>query len=122
MLYEVITYVMDEYRDGLLLFDLMEKEIGEKAKTDTLGLKKFHNDHLKDYMWKTRDDVDIYSSTEEKIVKKAQSYIKKGKSVDYIKEKLNKNGKVNIMVKSGVFEEDFDVLPELAIQERNNFV
>jgi peptidyl-prolyl cis-trans isomerase SurA len=33
--------VMEEYRDGLLLFDLMEKEIWEKSKTDTLGLKLF---------------------------------------------------------------------------------
>ncbi|AWM12918.1 peptidylprolyl isomerase [Flavobacterium sediminis] len=110
------SYVMDEYRDGLLLFDLMEKEIWEKAKTDTLGLEKFYNSHVKDYMWKTRYDVDIYSSTEEKAAKKAQSYCKKGKSIEYIKEKLNKDGKVNIMVKSGVFEEDFDVLQELAIK------
>jgi peptidyl-prolyl cis-trans isomerase SurA len=33
--------VMDEYRDGLLLFDLMEKEIWTKSKTDSLGLKSF---------------------------------------------------------------------------------
>ncbi len=35
--------VMNEYRDGLLLFDLMEKEIWNKSKTDTLGLKNTMN-------------------------------------------------------------------------------
>lgn len=109
-------YVMEEYRDGLLLFDLMEKEIWEKAKTDTIGLEKFYKANLKDYMWKTRYSIDIYSSTDSKMIAKAQSYIKKGKSIDYIKEKLNKKDKVNIMVKSGVFEEDFDVLPDLAVK------
>ncbi|SHI49318.1 peptidylprolyl isomerase [Flavobacterium haoranii] len=106
-------YVMDEYRDGLLLFDLMEKEIWDKAKTDSIGLEKFYNMNKANYMWKKRFDVDIYSSTDEKIVAKAQNYIKKGKSIEYIKEKLNKDGKVNIMVKSGIYEEDYDVLPEL---------
>ena len=48
----------------------------------------------------------------EKIVAKAQNYIKKGKSIEYIKEKLNKDGKVNIMSKSGMYEEDYDVLSQ----------
>ena len=105
-------YVMEEYRDGLLLFDLMEKEIWEKAKVDSVGLEAFHQKHINDYMWKTRYDVDIFSSTDAKIANKAKSYLKKGKSIDYIKEKLNKDGKVNIIVKSGLFEAGDDALPE----------
>lgn len=111
-------YVMDEYRDGLLLFDLMEKEIWIKAKTDTVGLEAFYQSHKNDYMWKKRVDVDLLSSTDSKIIKKAQGYLKSGKSLDYIKDKLNKEGQVNIMVKSGVFEEDFDVLPEFKIEKK----
>jgi peptidyl-prolyl cis-trans isomerase SurA len=38
--------------------------------------------------------------------------LKKGKSIDYIKEQLNKDGKINIMSKSGMYEEDYDVLPQ----------
>lgn len=111
-------YVMDEYRDGLLLFDLMEKEIWNKAKTDTIGLKDFYDNHIKDYMWKKRLDVDILSSTNEKILKKAQSYLKKGKSLDYIKEELNKGDKINVMIKSGVFEEDYDILTSFSIDKK----
>ncbi|MFD2890928.1 peptidylprolyl isomerase [Flavobacterium chuncheonense] len=105
-------YVMEEYRDGLLLFDLMEKEIWEKAKVDSVGLEAFHQKHINDYMWKARYDVDMFSSTDAKIANKAKSYLKKGKSIDYIKEKLNKDGKVNIIVKSGLFEAGDDALPE----------
>ncbi|CAM4064278.1 MULTISPECIES: peptidylprolyl isomerase [Flavobacterium] len=111
-------FVMDEYRDGLLLFDLMDKEIWTKAKTDTIGLSEFYNDHKNDYMWKKRLDVDLLSSTDEKTIEKARKYLKKGKSLEYIKEKLNLDDKVNIIEKSGVFEEDSDVLPEFKVKSK----
>ncbi len=110
-------YVMEEYRDGLLLFDLMEKEIWDRAKQDTIGLESFYKSHLDKYKWKDRYDVDIYSSTDKSFVEKAQKYAGKNKSVDYIKEKINKSGKINIMVKSGVFEKDYDVLPDFNINK-----
>lgn len=105
--------VMDEYRDGLLLFDLMEKEIWTKSKTDTIGLKLFYDKNLKNYQWKNRLDVTILSSTKLDVIKKAQKYLKNDKSVDFIKEKLNvKDGAVNIMSKLGVFEEGNEALPK----------
>lgn len=104
-------YVMEEYRDGLLLFDLMDKEIWTKAKTDTLGINTFFKKNAKNYFWKKRYKVDILSSTDKLIIEKVQNFLKKGKSVDYIKEKLNQEGKINVMVKSGLFEEDYDILP-----------
>ena len=38
-------HVYTEYRDGLLLFDLMENEVWNKAKEDTLALKKYYNNN-----------------------------------------------------------------------------
>ena len=105
-------YVMDEYRDGLLLFDLMEKEIWTKAKTDSLGLSNYFNQNSKNYQWKKRYNVNIFSSTDKEAIEKAKKFLEKGKSIDYIKEKLNSDGKINIMVKSGLYEEDYDILPQ----------
>lgn len=105
-------YVMDEYRDGLLLFDLMEKEIWNRAKSDTTALMNFHKANIQNYQWKKRYNVDILSSTDKGTIEKAQKFLKKGKSIDYIKEKLNQDGKVNIMVKSGLYEEDYDILSQ----------
>ena len=104
--------VMDEYRDGLLLFDLMEKEIWNRAKNDTIGLNDYFKNNIKNYQWKKRYSADILSSTDSKVVEKAQKFLKKGKSLEYIKEQLNKDGKVNIMSKSGMYEEDYDVLSQ----------
>jgi peptidyl-prolyl cis-trans isomerase SurA len=104
--------IVEEYRDGLLLFDLMEKEIWEKAKTDTTGLNDFYRKNAENYKWEKRYDVDIFSSTNEKDIRKAQSYLKKGKTIEYIKSKLNKDGAVNVMVKSGLYEENYDVIAD----------
>ncbi|UGS24290.1 peptidylprolyl isomerase [Flavobacterium channae] len=104
--------VMEEYRDGLLLFDLMEKEIWNRAKNDTIGLNDYFKNNIANYQWKKRFSVDILSSTDSKVIEKAQKYLKKGKSLDYIKAQLNKDGKVNVMSKSGMYEEDYDILSE----------
>ncbi len=103
---------MEEYRDGLLLFDLMEKEIWEKAKTDTLGLENYYNRNIDKYVWKDRYDVIIISSTQQDVIKQAHKYLKQKKSADFIKEKLNQNGKVNVIEKIGVFEADHDAMPK----------
>ena len=105
-------YVIDEYRDGLLLFDLMEKEIWEKSKTDTIGLQKFYDARKNNYMWKDRLDATVVSSTKMDVIKQAQKFLKQGKTPDFIKEKLNTKGVVNVMANSGVFEEGSDALPK----------
>lgn len=106
--------VMEEYRDGLLLFDLMEKEIWEKAKTDTLGLESYYNAHKNNYMWKDRIDAEVFSSTKEDIIKKVRKFLKQGKTADYIKGQLNKDNKVEVMEKTGVFDTDSNAVPKQA--------
>ena len=104
--------VMEEYRDGLLLFDLMEKEIWEKAKTDTIGLQNFYEARKNNYRWGNRVDALILSSTKMDMTKKAQKLLKQGKSAEFIKEKFNQNGKVEVMSNAGIFEENSDALPK----------
>ena len=105
--------VMDEYRDGLLLFDLMEKEIWAKSKSDTIGLQKYYETNKSKYNWKERYDVDILSSTDAKVMEAAQKMLQKGKSIEDIKAKYNKDNKVAIMVKSGLFEKNYDILDKI---------
>jgi peptidyl-prolyl cis-trans isomerase SurA len=104
--------VMEEYRDGLLLFDLMEKEIWEKSKTDTTGLHAFYETRKFNYLWKNRLEALIVSSTQEDVIKKAQKLLKKGVGAEKIKEALNTKDKVVVMTNSGTFEEGNDALPK----------
>lgn len=104
--------VVEEYRDGLLLFDLMEKEIWDKAKQDSLGLKNYYDANKTKYQWKKRGDVLIASSTKEDVVKQARKMIKSGLTAEAIKEKFNKNGIVDIMIKQEFFEEGSENFPK----------
>ena len=104
--------VMSEYRDGLLLFDLMEKEIWEKSKTDTLGLHSFYDKNKQKYQWNKRYDVLVVSSTKQDFIKKAEKLLKKGKSATEIKETLNTGKDLEVIEKEGIFEEGSTFLPK----------
>lgn len=104
--------VMSEYRDGLLLFDLMEKEIWNRSKSDTIGIQKFYEANKNQYRWKNRLDVNVLSSTNEKAIKKAFKMLKKGKTWGDINKKLNTKEKVEIANKEGVYEVGNTAIPE----------
>ena len=50
---------MREYREGLLLFDLMQKRIWEKAEKDSLGLQNYFDTHKNEFMWKERAKMTV---------------------------------------------------------------
>ena len=104
--------VMDEYRDGLLLFDLMEKEIWNKAKQDSIGLGNYFKENQQKFQWKNRVDVLTASSTKEDIAKQTRKLLKKGLSADAIKKELNKGEAVNVMIKQEVVEEGTENFPK----------
>ncbi|MDX9789380.1 MAG: peptidylprolyl isomerase [Candidatus Kapabacteria bacterium] len=104
--------VMEEYRDGLLLFDLMEKEIWEKSKIDTVGLADFHQKNIQKYTWKNRIEGEVYSTTSQKVANDVHKLLKKKKNSEEIKEVQNTDNQVNIMVSKGVFEEGNESLPK----------
>ncbi|WP_235827792.1 peptidylprolyl isomerase [Flavobacterium amnicola] len=97
--------IVEEYRDGLLLFDLMEKEIWNKAKQDSIGLKKHFEANKANYQWKNRVEVVTVSSAKEDFVKKAMKLLKSDVKLDDIKAKLNTKDAVNVMIKEEILEE-----------------
>ncbi|WP_395045800.1 peptidylprolyl isomerase, partial [Flavobacterium sp.] len=104
--------IIEEYRDGLLLFDLMEKEIWDKAKQDTLGLRDYYNTNKLKYQWKNRAEVLVASSTKEDVIKSARKLLKKDQTVDFIKTNLNTKDVVNVMTKQEIYEEGAENFPK----------
>jgi peptidyl-prolyl cis-trans isomerase SurA len=87
--YPEFRLLMQEYRDGILLFDLMDKKIWSYAIKDTAGLQQYYDEHKANYMWKERADATIFSFTNDGAVKKAQKMAKKGASVEEILNEVN---------------------------------
>src|SRR5690606_26560342 len=105
-------YVMDEYKEGLLLFDLMEKEIWQKAQNDTVGLEAFYEKNKENYKWKQRINAVVGSSVNRDFVEQTKTFFEQGKDVDFIKKELNVDAKVNIMLNEGLFEAGSHALPK----------
>ncbi|WP_405348514.1 peptidylprolyl isomerase [Flavobacterium oreochromis] len=107
--------IVEEYRDGLLLFDLMEKEIWNKAKQDTIGLKNYFEKNKLKYQWKNRAEIITVSSTNEEFVKKAQKLLKENLTIDQLKEKLNTKEVINVIPKKEIIEEGAN--PNIILKE-----
>ena len=48
--------LMEEYHDGILLFELTDRKVWSRAVRDTTGLQAFWEENKDDYAWKTRID------------------------------------------------------------------
>lgn len=105
-----LDQTLREYREGLLLFDLMKLKIWDEAEKDSLGLVNFFNSNRSKYQWKERADVTIITCDKMENAKKAKKFLKKGKETAVIKEKLSKDGIVDI--KEGAFEKTKAVFPK----------
>lgn len=109
---EDFANILKEYRDGLLLFDLMEKEIWNKASKDTLGLAAYFQKHISKYQWDERVDVLIASSGNRLNAEQALNLMKKQKTESEIKSILNTEKENNIIFTKGVFNTTDSKLPK----------
>jgi peptidyl-prolyl cis-trans isomerase SurA len=75
--YPAFKNLMGEYHDGILLFNIMDDRVWNKAVSDTTGLRAFHSQHTKDYLWQERADVSVYSLNDESYLKLTQKLAKK---------------------------------------------
>lgn len=71
-------YLMSEYREGILLFEIMEKEVWNKASDDSVGQRKFYNDHLDKYKAGPRLEARIFSTPDKSFLDAVKSKIAKG--------------------------------------------
>ena len=103
--------IVDEYRDGLLLFDLMESEIWNAAKKDSMAVKEYYEKNKEDYFVNERVDALVASSPKETVIKKVSKMLSNDMTEIKIKDALNKKGKVNVIFTSGLMEKDHQALP-----------
>lgn len=68
-----------EYRDGILMFNLMDEKVWSQSTEDTVGLKNFFDSNAKDYQWKERLDAVIYDCESGEVAEKVKSELEFGK-------------------------------------------
>jgi peptidyl-prolyl cis-trans isomerase SurA len=82
--YPELKYLLDEYHDGILLFNLTEEKVWKKAIDDTAGLNNFYNQLSQKYSWGERVRISKYIYSDSTIIntllKVAKKNAKKGSS------------------------------------------
>ncbi len=84
--YPEYKYLLEEYHDGILLFNLTEDMVWRKAVEDSAGLQKFYDELPEKYQWESRVAITKYSYKDstltDKLIKAAKSRLKKGLSTE----------------------------------------
>ena len=109
---EEYAQILSEYRDGLLLFDLMETKIWNAVKQDTVGLQTYFNNNRASYKWPRRVEAVIMTSSEKEFADKARKALNQNLDVEKIKTQLNSDNKQHVIVTSGLMTEDHPLLPK----------
>jgi len=72
------AYQMQEFKEGNLLFEIMEKNVWSKASSDSVGLRIYYNAHKNQYIWSKSADVLIMNAVSDDIAKAAKESIQSG--------------------------------------------
>ncbi len=102
--YEDFRNLLQEYHDGILLFDLKDKKVWSKSVSDSTGLQNFYDLNKSNYMWKDRVDATIYECNDAKVAKKVKKLVKKGIAQDSILKNLNAQNPLNLTAKTAKYE------------------
>jgi peptidyl-prolyl cis-trans isomerase SurA len=88
--YPDYKHLLEEYHDGILLFNLTEEKVWHKAIEDTAGLENFFNTLPEKYKWEERIAVTKYSYSDSALIapllKVAKSRAKKGQDIERVSE------------------------------------
>jgi peptidyl-prolyl cis-trans isomerase SurA len=97
--------LVNEYHDGILLFNISDEMVWSKAIKDSAGLADFHSKHASNYMWKKRLEAEVFRVKNDSIAKVVKAYLKQDYPLDSIISLVNSNSKLNIGYEKGKYEQ-----------------
>ncbi len=101
--YPDFRYLIQEYHDGILLFNISEEKIWNYASKDTLGLEAFYSKNNTKYNWEERFKGLIVSCSDAETREEAEKYFAENLPIAEITELLNKEEN-KITINEGAWE------------------
>jgi peptidyl-prolyl cis-trans isomerase SurA len=95
------AYQLNEFKDGNLLFEAMQRQVWDKAATDSIGLRKYYENHKNKYWWETSANVILFTCSDSLSAAKARNDFSKAPA-DWRTQVQNSDG--TLQADSGRFE------------------
>lgn len=108
-----LVYQMNEFREGNLLFEVMQRKIWDPASLDSAALKSFYEKNKDKYWWETSADAIIFTCNDS-VAAESLKGVLKSEFAGWKKVVDHSNG--SIQADSGRFE-----LGQIPIVDRTNF-
>ncbi|MEO1051333.1 MAG: peptidylprolyl isomerase [Bacteroidota bacterium] len=99
--------LLKEYREGILLFQLMDDKVWSKAASDSVGLANFFEKNKGQYKWEKRVDAIVYNAASKDIVEEIKSNIETdtaSNTKENLEKKFNTNSSLNLSIEERLFE------------------
>jgi peptidyl-prolyl cis-trans isomerase SurA len=122
--YPEYRYLLKEYHDGMLLFEITDQKIWSKAASDSIALKDYYKKNKSNYMWDERWNGSIYYCSNEQAKTSVSKIINKksfGKKItnDNLLEQLNTEEEV-LRIESNIFEKGENIFVDNLIWNEKN--
>lgn len=107
------AFQLNEFKEGNLLFEVMQRKIWDPASTDSAGLKNYYAAHKSKYWWESSADAIILTATNDKASEEYRTKMKENYK-DWQKYINTSSG--HLQADSGRFE-----LSQIPVVDKTNF-
>ena len=119
-------YLIQEYHDGLLLYEISNREVWDKGAKDEAGLAAYFKAHKKDYAWEEpRFKGMVYHVKDKADVKAVKNCVKKlpfDQWAEVLRSTFNPDSVIRIRVEKGLFKQGDNPLVDKEIFKQNTTV
>ena len=112
--------LMEEYHDGILLFELTDQKVWSRAVSDSAGLADFHSRNRERFMWPERLDAGIHTCEDVKIAKKVRKELRKTGDVEGLRRELIAERPLALRNEFGKFEDGENAWADRAFEALRN--
>ena len=102
--YPEFKALVQEYNDGILLFDLMDKEVWSKAVNDTAGLREYYSRNVEKYKWNDRVKACVITVARPENLPKVRSYLDQGVPFDSLRSVIARDSLNYVYVRNGLYQ------------------
>jgi len=100
--------LIQEYHDGILLFNLTDEKVWTKAVKDTVGLQEYFDNNRENYNWGERVNATVYTLKDKTVTDRVVTIINKYDSDGDIAKAISEDSITSVRIVPDLFEKGDD--------------